>query len=100
MKAELDQLKRLEHDCVSIQKSLVIIQSAQRILALYTADERKQLFREYDALKRGVRAPDANIGPEFDALMIFRQDHADLAAIGDVLEQLDSVDLEKLKLRL
>jgi hypothetical protein len=100
LKAELDHLKRLQEDCVSIQKSLAIIQSAQRILALYTADERKQLFREYDGLKRGVRAPNGNIGQAFDALMIFRQDHADLATIGDVLEQLDGVDLEKLQLRL
>lgn len=100
MKAEIDQLKRLEEDCVSIQKSLAIIQSAQRILALYTADERKKLFREYDALKRAIRVPDINVGEAFDALMIFRQDHADLATIGDVLEQLDGVDLEKLKLRL
>jgi hypothetical protein len=100
LKAEIDQLKRLEEDCVSIQKSLAIIQSAQRILALYTADERKQLFREYDGLKRGVRTPEGNIAQAFDALMIFRQDHADLATIGDVLEQLDGIDLEKLKLQI
>ncbi len=100
MKAELDQLKRLEEDCVSIQKSLAIIQSAQRILSLYTADERKKLFHEYDELKRNIRDSDKSINQAFDALMIFRQDHSDLATIGDVLEQLESVDLEKLKLRI
>jgi hypothetical protein len=100
LKAELDHLKRLEEDCVSIQKSLAIIQSAQRILSLYTADERKKLFREYDELKRNIRRAEENINHAFDALMIFRQDHSDLATIGDVLEQLESVDLDKLKLRM
>ena len=100
MKANLDHLKRLEEDCVSIQKSLTIIQSAQRILSLYTADERKKLFREYDALKRDIRSREENINHAFDALAIFRQDHSDLATIGDVLEQLESVDLDKLKLRM
>jgi hypothetical protein len=100
LKADLDHLKRLEEDCVSIQKSLTIIQSAQRILSLYTADERKKLFREYDALKHNVRSSEESINHAFDALLIFRQDHSDLATIGDVLEQLESVDLDKLKLRM
>jgi hypothetical protein len=100
LKAELEHLKRLQDDCVSIQKSLAIIQSAQRILTLYTADERKKLFREYDELKLSVRKPEGNIGQAFDAISIFRQDHGDLATIGDVLEQLDGVDLEKLKLKI
>ncbi len=99
MKAELDHLKRLEEDCVSIQKSLAIIQSAQRILTLYTAEERKKLFREYDALKLSIRDTQGDINRAFDALMIFRQDHSDLATIGDVLERLETVDLEQLKLR-
>ncbi len=100
MKAELDHLKRLQEDCVSIQKSLAIIQSVQRILSLYTADERQQLFGEYDVLKRNIRATDGNLIQAFDAVMIFRQDHSDLASIGDVIEQVASVDLQKLKLRL
>lgn len=99
MKAELEQLKRLEEDCVSIQKSLAIIQSAQRILSLYTADERKKLFREYDALKLSIRDTKGDINRAFDAVMIFRQDHSDLATIGDVLERLETIDLDQLKLR-
>ena len=99
MNSELDHMKRLEEDCVSIQKSLAIIQSAQRILSLYTADERKKLFREYDFLKREIHDSPANIAQTFEALMVFRQDHSDLATIGDVLERLEGIDIEKLKSR-
>lgn len=97
MKSDFEHMKRLEEDCVSIQKSLATIQSAQRVLSLYTADERNKLFREYDALKRDLR-DSSNMQRSVEALEIFRQDHFDLAVIGEVMDQLDSVDLNKLQL--
>ena len=95
MKQELALLKRLDEDCRSIQRSLAIIQSAQRILTFYTTDERQRLFREYAALTS--RRPASNTNPN-SALAIFRQDHPDLALIADVMAQGTTIDLGSLKL--
>jgi hypothetical protein len=99
LKEELAHLKRLEEDCHSIQRSLAIIQSAQRILTLYTSDERRQLFKEYAELtnrRRNYR--DRGPDPQ-SVLAFFRQDHADLVLIADVLARGSSVELSNLKIQ-
>lgn len=100
MKEKLALLKRLEEDCQTIQRSVAIIQSAQRILTFYTAADRRGLLRQYSVLskhRRSTRDFDANPN---SALSIFRQDHPDLALIADALEQGTSIDLSSLKLKL
>ncbi len=98
MKEKLALLKNLEEDCLSIQRSLAIIQSAQRIVTFYTSDERERLLNEYVALKsRGQTARDGVSDPN-SALAIFQQDHPDVALIVDVLLSGESIDLSGLKL--
>ena len=78
MKEQLAQLKGLEEDCVSIQKSLAIIQASQRMLTFYTADERQRLILEYkELINAGVLG--------LSALDIFRQDHPDIALVTEIL---------------
>lgn len=100
MKEKLALFKRLEEDCQSIQRSVAIIQSAQRILTFYTAEERQRLLREYSGLSK-VRRPTRELATNpHSALSIFRQDHPDIALIADALEQGRSIDLSSLKLKL
>ena len=100
MKEELALLRRLEEDCLSIQRSVAIIQSAQRILTFYTSDERQRLFKEYAALtSRRLTLCDSATNLN-SVLAIFRQDHPDLALIADALAQGESIDLNGLKLNL
>ena len=98
MKEELAILKRLEEDCQSIQRSLAIIQSAQRILTFYTSDERQRLFKEYTRFtqrRRRIRDGETNHN---NAQSVFRQDHPDIALICDALAKGASIDLSSLKL--
>ncbi len=100
MKEEFAVLGRLEADCQSIQRSLAIIQSAQRIVTFYTSDERQRLFQEYallTSLRREFRNSETNPN---DPLAIFCQDHPDLAVIADVLAQNECINLNGLKLNL
>ncbi|MDQ3259360.1 MAG: hypothetical protein M3Q00_01015 [Pseudomonadota bacterium] len=100
MKEELALLGRLEADCHSIQRSLAIIRSAQRIVTFYTCDERQLLFKEYSMLtsfRGNSRNSETNSN---DSLAVFRQDHPDLALIADVLAQDESINLNGLKLNL
>ena len=100
MKEKLALLKDLEANCLSIQRSLAIIQSAQRIVTFYTSDEREHLLKEYTALaSRRSTARDSMSNPN-SALALFRHDHPDLALIADVLISGESIDLSVLKLNI
>ncbi len=98
MKEELALLKRLEADCQSIQRSVAIIQSAQRILTFYTCDERQRLFKEYAALTGARKTKCDSATNPHSELAVFRQDHSDLALIADALARGESIDLSNLKL--
>ena len=98
MKEKLALLKDLETDCLSIQRSLAIIQSAQRIVTFYTSDERERLLKEYAALTRRRSTARDSISNPNSALAVFHHDHPDLALIADVLLRGESLDLSGLKL--
>jgi hypothetical protein len=98
LKEKLALLKNLEDDCASIQRSLAIIQSAQRMVTFYTCDERERLLKEYVSLTALGRTLPDRVSDANSALAIFHQDHPDLALIVDVLLSGESVDLSDLKL--
>ena len=100
MKEKLALLKDLEADCLSIQRSLAIIQSAQRIVTFYTSDEREHLLKEYTALTSRRPTAQESLSNPNGALALFRDDHPDLALIADVLISGESLDLSALKLNI